>query len=155
MAALEKDIQKMIIAFLQARRILHNRINNGKFIIKEERKDKYGRQRRSQRAVKCNSINGIPDIEVFASVLKDGEPLIQIPIYLEVKNKNGRQSKHQKIFEQRIKDAGGYYFVVRSPEDVKNAFIEVDKSIKEKFGETFSVGFVKALTVAERSGIAS
>lgn len=152
MAVLEKDIQKMIISYLQTRRMLFNRINNGKFVIKEKRTDKYGRNRNSQRAVQCNTINGIPDIEVFASILVDESPILQIPIYLEVKTKTGRQSNYQKIFEKRIKDAGGYYYVVRSIEDVKEAFETTAKNIKDKFGESFSLGYIKSLTIGEKNG---
>ena len=152
MAVLEKDIQKMILSYLQVRRVLYNRINNGKFVIKESRTDKYGRNRNSQRAIQCNTINGIPDIEVFASILKGDNPIIQIPIYLEVKSKTGRQSKNQKVFEKKIKDAGGYYYIVRGIEDVKEAFEITAKDVRNKFGEGFSLGYIKSLTVAEKSG---
>ena len=56
------------------------------------------------------SINGVSDI----IAVRDGEVL-----FIEVKTKKGVQSKYQKIFEQKIKESGGIYWVVRSVQDVK------------------------------------
>jgi hypothetical protein len=53
---------------------------------------------------------GLPDI----IIVRDGWF-----IALEVKKKGGYQSKEQKEFEARIKDAGGEYWVVRSIDDVR------------------------------------
>jgi len=149
----ESVIQSSIISFLKTRRILHNRINNGQFVIKEQGTDKYGRSRRKSRAVRCNSLNGIPDIEVFAFIEKDGNTIVQIPIYLEVKNETGRQSKDQKLFQSRIDSANGFYYVVRGIDDVKNAFEKTYQKIKDTFGDEYGLGFLKAFSLVELNGV--
>jgi hypothetical protein len=148
----ESTIQSQILSFLKARRILHNRVNNGQFQIEDNAVDKYGRKRRKRRAVRCNTLNGIPDIEVFAYIDNDGVPFFPLTIYLEVKNKTGRQSKHQKLFQQRIESANGFYYVVRSVQDVIDAFNKTEKEIKERFGKKFKLGFLKAFSLPELGG---
>jgi len=145
----EKQVQSSIISFLNTRRILHNRINNGQFVIKENGVDKYGRNRRKSRAVRCNSINGIPDIEVFAGIMFQNNIKIQIPIYLEVKSPTGKQSKDQKLFQSRIVENGGFYYVVRSIDDVINSFEITEKHIKSILsGELY---FLKSYSMAEKA----
>lgn len=56
------------------------------------------------------SMRGVPDI----IVVKDG-----FFIGIEVKNKKGKQSEHQKEFERKCKEAGGEYYVIKSIEEVK------------------------------------
>lgn len=70
----------------------------------------------------CTSEKGLPDIIVIYKGYFVG---------LEVKTKTGRQRQTQLNAEHRIKKANGFYFLVRSLEDVKRAFAEVDKSINE------------------------
>ena len=43
-------------------------------------------------------------------------------VFIEVKAPNGKQSDKQKIFESRIRDAGGVYILARSLEDVEWLF---------------------------------
>ena len=38
---------------------------------------------------------------------------------MEVKQKGKYQSKTQKVFEKRVKEQNGWYFIVRSIEDVQ------------------------------------
>ena len=145
----ETTIQSMILTYLKTRRILHNRINNGQFFIKETGKDKYGRTRNKSRAVRCNTLNGIPDIEVFVFAEKGKTPLFQFTVYLEVKTKTGKQSNHQKLFQKRIQESGGYYFVVRSIDDVVKAFNDVEESLHSKFGNDVNLKYIKAFSLAE------
>ena len=150
----ESQIQKTIITFLNTRRILHNRINNGQFVLDGSGTDKYGRQRRvsKSRAVRCNSLNGIPDLELFYSLVdSNNNPVLQFNVYLEVKTETGRQSKNQKVFQSKISNNGGYYYIVRNIEDVVNALTNVSETIKEKFNNTLKAIPVKALTVAEKA----
>lgn len=70
----------------------------------------------------CASEPGLPDIIVIYKGYFVG---------LEVKTKTGRQRQTQLRAENNIKRAGGFYFVVRSLEDVKRAFEEVDKAIQK------------------------
>ena len=145
----ETTIQNAILSFLKVRHILHNRINNGQFTISETGPDKFGRNRRKNRAVRCNTLNGIADIEVFARIVdSDGNSILPVIIYLEVKTPTGRQSKHQKLFQSRIEDANGFYFVVRSVEDVKKAFENTLNKIKN-ISKEYKLEFLKAFTLAE------
>jgi hypothetical protein len=147
--AKESVIQSSILSFLNVRRILNNRINNGQFQIKNTSVDKYGRNRSNNRAVRCNSLNGIPDIEVFGFVSKENKAVIPVTVYLEVKTATGRQSKYQKLFQKRVEEANGFYYVVRSVQDVENAFKETDSRIKSAFGEEFKLDFLKSFSLAE------
>lgn len=53
---------------------------------------------------------GVPDI----IVIKNGQF-----IGLEVKSATGRISDEQRIFEAYVKEHGGFYYIVRSLEDVR------------------------------------
>lgn len=55
-------------------------------------------------------INGVSDVVA----VKDG-----VVLFLEVKTEKGRQSDAQKMFEKKLAEKGGRYFVVRSLDDVK------------------------------------
>jgi hypothetical protein len=44
---------------------------------------------------------------------------ISVGVWLEVKRKGKHQSKTQKDFERRVKEQSGWYFIVRSIEDVQ------------------------------------
>jgi len=147
----EAQIQKSIINYLNVKRIMHNRINNGQFNVQGSGVDKYGRKRKNNRVVKCNTINGIPDIETFFTVKNEDKNILQIVIYLEVKSPTGRQSKDQKLFQSRIEEAGGFYFVVRSIEDVQSAFNQVNANIKMFFGNKFSIEPLKSYSLAEKA----
>ena len=57
---------------------------------------------------------GMADIHM--SVMTEG---ISIGVWLEVKRKGKGQSKTQKEFERKVKDQNGWYFIVRSIEDVQ------------------------------------
>jgi hypothetical protein len=57
---------------------------------------------------------GMADIHM--SVMTEG---INIGVWLEVKQKGKHQSKTQKVFEKRVKEQNGWYFIVRSIEDVQ------------------------------------
>jgi len=57
---------------------------------------------------------GMADIHM--SVMTEG---ISIGVWLEVKRKGKYQSKTQKEFEKKVKSTDGWYFIVRSIEDVQ------------------------------------
>ena len=50
---------------------------------------------------------------------------IPVSVWLEVKTKKGRISDNQKAFNDVIAAAGGYYYVVRSIDDVELVIAEV------------------------------
>ena len=47
---------------------------------------------------------------------------IPVSVWLEVKNKRGKLSVSQETFREGVTSYGGFYFVVRSIEDVEKAF---------------------------------
>ena len=57
---------------------------------------------------------GMADIHM--SVMTEG---ISIGVWLEVKKKGKYQSRTQKEFEKKVKSTDGWYFIVRSIEDVQ------------------------------------
>lgn len=95
----EAEIQRTICDYLALKRHFFWRQNssgsfqNGKFV-----------------KLPPYSMSGLPDI----IVIRDGWF-----IGLEVKTKKGRQSKNQKEFQEKLEEAGGEYYVVRSIEDVQ------------------------------------
>ena len=68
-----------------------------------------------------NPCPGLPDIVV---ILKGRF------IGLEIKQPKGRQSKEQKSFEQSLKHAGGFYFIIRTLDEAIKA-IESIKQLTE------------------------
>ena len=53
--------------------------------------------------------------DIHATVLVEGIP---VSVWLEVKTKKGKLSPNQKAFQESIEAAGGFYYVVRSIDDV-------------------------------------
>ncbi len=62
--------------------------------------------------------------DIYMSVQTEG---ISIGVWLEVKKHGGKQSKTQKEFEKKVVEQSGWYFIVKSIEDVE----EVIKIIRE------------------------
>ena len=50
---------------------------------------------------------------------------IPVSVWLEVKNKRGKLSQSQETFRIGVNGYGGFYFVVRSIDDVQKAFDNV------------------------------
>jgi len=124
----EAKVQSIIISFLKRFRVDFNRVNGAQFTIAGKNK----RGNSSTRVVRCNSMKGKADIEIWGHAQKDN---IQIPIvlYVEVKkSKGGVQSAHQKDFEKMIESHGGYYAVIRSLDELLTFLGEVDKDISSK-----------------------
>jgi hypothetical protein len=60
-----------------------------------------------------------------------------VTMWLEVKTKTGRQSPDQILFEKRVTSLCGYYFVVRSIEDVEKAHEKTKQNMQEKIRNCF------------------
>lgn len=100
----ESDIQSSICEYLELRRHCFWRVNN----IPAFTKNSNGSI--TMRRLPKFTPRGLPDI----IVVRKGKF-----IGLEVKKPKTYQSKEQKEFEQRLKDAGAEYYVVRSIEDAQ------------------------------------
>lgn len=92
----ESHVQRAILDYLAARRVFHYRQNTGAF--RNERGDLY-----------WFGVKGAPDIVA----VKDGRY-----IGIECKAPRGRQSVHQRAFQEALEAAGGRYILARKPEDV-------------------------------------
>ena len=101
---LEKDIEKQILEFLEA---------VGWLAWKNPTVGVWDAKKQSYRMPKSRfQIRGVSDI----IAIREGKVM-----FLEVKTAKGRQTKHQKMFQKRIEENGGHYFVVRSVDDTREA----------------------------------
>lgn len=96
----ERDIQRLIINYLQWRKDIYYIRNNSVA-------GKFHRPDGSEGWVRNNK-KGAPDL----ILCKDGEW-----IGCEIKTQAGRQSDYQKQAELEIKKAGGKYYIIRSLEE--------------------------------------
>ena len=60
--------------------------------------------------------------DIHATVLVGDIP---VSVWLEVKTAKGRVSENQKLFSDTVTAAGGFYYVVRSIDDVEAALRDV------------------------------
>lgn len=106
----EAQIQKAILQWGGYKRILMHRINVIGTPLHKAGKTIY----------RPSTNKGMADIH--ATVLVGGIP---VSVWLEVKTKKGRISENQKLFSDTVKAAGGFYYVVRSIDDVEDALRDV------------------------------
>lgn len=96
----EARVQQQILSYLRLNRIFHWRSNTGRAVMVTN-----GRKR-----FVSFGILGQPDILACVRGRFVG---------IECKAPKGIQSPHQKIFQQKLEEAGGVYVLARSVEDVK------------------------------------
>ena len=66
----------------------------------------------------------------------DGLP---ISVWIEFKNEKGRLSPNQKAVMEKIKTYGGFYFVIRSIDEMERAIKEVSHEVRGRLHSmTFS-----------------
>ena len=100
----EAQIQKAILQWGTYKKVLMHRINViGTPVHKKDGSTGY---RPSTNA-------GMADIH--ATIMVEDIP---VSVWLEVKTKTGKQSPKQKQFQDAVEAAGGYYFIVRSIDEV-------------------------------------
>jgi hypothetical protein len=92
----ESELLRQIKDFLDAKKIMYIRLNSGAF--------------RTERGFYRMSEAGIADLVI----IKNGKVY-----WVELKaNKNNKQSDSQKVFESRLKKAGGNYYLIYSLEEL-------------------------------------
>mgnify|MGYP003136342380 FL=1 len=106
----EAQIQKAILQWGAYKQILMHRINVIGTPLHKAGKTIY----------RPSTNKGMADIHATVVV---GD--IPVSVWLEVKTKKGRISANQKAFNDVITRAGGFYYVVRSIDDVELALAEV------------------------------
>lgn len=99
----ESDIQRQILDYLALRRVFHYRNNSGAF------KDTAGHFYRF-------GALGSPDIICVIAGQFVG---------IEVKAPKGKQSDHQKEFQNKLEAAGGSYVLAYSLDDVTDALAKI------------------------------
>lgn len=107
----ESQIQSIIIDYLLYLE------NEGKLFFQRTNNTPVYQENRYRRLAKGQK-KGFPDIILCYKGSFVG---------LEVKADKGKQSKEQMWNERKIKDNYGYYFIVKSLEDVKKVLEELDK----------------------------
>ena len=116
----EAHIQKAIMQWGGYKRILMHRIN---VIGTPLHKD-------GLTVYRPSTNKGMADIH--ATVLVEGIP---VSVWLEVKTKKGKLSANQKAFQESIEAAGGFYYVVRSIDDVDMAIQQTRLDVFTKMSE--------------------
>jgi hypothetical protein len=107
-AVKESEIQKAILDYLAARHILAFRMQTGASVSEYKGKTRMVRY----------GTPGMADILAFPMrITWENEGVI--PLWLEVKADNGKQSEMQKSFQAQVEDEGHVYAIVRSIEDVE------------------------------------
>ena len=106
----EAHIQKAILQWGGYKRILMHRINVIGTPLHKAGKTIY----------RPSTNRGMADIH--ATLLVEGIP---VSVWLEVKTKRGKLSPNQLLFKDSVEAFGGFYYVVRSIEDVELALAEV------------------------------
>jgi len=99
----EAQIQKAILQWGQYKKVLMHRIN---VIGTPLHKD-------GLTVYRPSTNRGLADIH--ATLIVEGIP---VSVWLEVKTKKGKLSANQKAFQESVESAGGFYYVVRSIDDV-------------------------------------
>lgn len=97
----EKDIQNAILEYLHLRGIFAWPIQN---------QGQYDPFKKIYRKTPKWFVHGLPDIQ---AALSRGRAL-----HIEVKSPTGKQSDHQKIFQEKVERAGHSYIVARSVQEV-------------------------------------
>lgn len=100
----ESEVQAAILDWLAWKKVFAYRNNSGAFAIPEEG----NHQRRFFRA----AVVGAPDIVCVIAGQYVG---------IEVKAPKGKQSDHQKAFQEQLEAAGGKYILAYSIDDVAHA----------------------------------
>ena len=122
----EAQIQKAIMQWGQYKKVLMHRINvigtplhkNGLTVYRP------------------STNKGMADIH--ATVLVEGIP---VSVWLEVKTKRGKLSANQKAFQESVEAAGGFYYVVRSIDDVDLVIQQTRLEVWEKFRTVSGLGW--------------
>lgn len=103
----EHDIQKTILDWLRTKHIMAFRMQSS-FVTAEYKGKK--------RAFRCGVV-GISDILAFKKMGSDAP--VFMPLFIECKAPNGKQSAAQKEFQAEVEAEGMVYILARSVEDVQ------------------------------------
>lgn len=118
----EKDIEDAVLQYLK--------FQVGVFAFKVDTRANFDPRLGTYRKLHGSVMPGTPDIIACVSVNGVG-----VFVGIEVKTSTGRQSKHQKEFQERLQDrANGFYFVVRTVKEAELAIRHVIDAVRMKGG---------------------
>lgn len=110
----ESDIQRSVLDWLKAKRIFAVRLNNAPVPTRDGR-------------FRPVSMKGLPDCHVDYSVFS-----IPVSVWVEFKTPSGRLSEGQKLVKEAIEEFGGFYFIVRSIDDMEKALEQVTHEVSRR-----------------------
>ena len=123
----EKNIENSILDFLSYQKNI--------FAFKVNTMGVFDRKINGYRRLSKHVIPGTPDI--IACVNVNG---LGVFCAFEVKSKTGKQSIFQKAFEQNILKRGcGFYFIVRSVEEVQIAISKIGNEVRSELDGKISL----------------
>ena len=112
----ESDIQKTVLEWLSYKKIFAIRLNNSPVPTKNG-------------GFRPVSVKGLPDAHLELRV--SGVP---ISVWIEFKTKKGKQSQHQVNFQEMVEDYGGFYYIVRSIEDMEKVLHKAEYTVLARIG---------------------
>lgn len=120
--ATETQIQRAIMDYLAARKIMAHRLNSG--MMRGEYKGKPWAVKLAEAGTA--DILALPEQVVHFESGPPGDRFTKKlvytrPIYIEVKTATGQQSPAQKIFQRRVEEMGHRYILARNVDDVERA----------------------------------
>ena len=108
----ESEIQRACLDYLAARKIFAYRSQS--IGLWDSKKGVY----------RTSGVRGVPDI---TAILKGG-----VYCGIEVKSAKGKLSEAQEEFSERIVEAGAYYLVVHSVDELECDLKEIEKELSKK-----------------------
>jgi hypothetical protein len=137
----ESSVQNQIIKFLNRAKLPNNRVNGAQVSINGTNR----RGNSSTRRIRCNSINGKSDIEVWPFAENEKGQRIGIPLYIEVKaSHGGRQSDDQKAFQAMLEHRGYFYILANSLESAYRGMEKARDEVADRLlGYKLDIGRLK------------
>jgi len=112
----ESDIQKTVLEWLSYNEIFAIRLNNIPVPTKNG-------------GFRPVAVKGLPDAHLELRV--SGVP---VSVWIEFKTKKGKQSQNQIIFQKKVEDYGGFYYIVRSIEDIQKVLHKAEYTVLARIG---------------------
>jgi hypothetical protein len=104
----ESFVLRSCLDLLAIERIWHVRLNTGSFALESKGKRRFFRA----------GVKGMADI--LATPLVQRIAVVPVVLWIEVKSETGRQRPDQRAFQQAVEEAGHFYLLARSGDDIVN-----------------------------------
>jgi hypothetical protein len=104
----ESCVLHACLDLLAIEQIWHVRLNTGSFALEDKGKRRFFRA----------GVKGMADI--LATPLVQRIAVVPVVLWIEVKSDTGRQRPDQRSFQQAVEQAGHFYLLARSSDDIVN-----------------------------------